>query len=203
MKHPCSGVILAGGMNTRFSGNAKALIRLGEKRIVDYIYDIFSQLFDEIILVANEPLDYLEWNALIVKDLFPERSSLTGIHTGLFYASHPYAFFTACDTPFLKKGVVETIINQIDPQAEAFIPQLSVGLEPLCAVYARTSLPRIERHLAQQLFKIQWVFKKERLKKIPEELLRRVDPDLMSFFNINTPADLEKAKALLPAATAS
>ncbi len=203
MKHPCSGVILAGGMNTRFSGNAKALIRLGEKRIIDYIYDIFSQLFDEIVLVANEPLDYLEWNALIVKDLFPERSSLTGIHTGLFYASHPYAFFTACDTPFLKKEIVETIINQIDPQAEAFIPQLSVGLEPLCAVYARTSLPRIERHLAQQLFKIQWVFKKDRLKKIPEELLRRFDPDLMSFFNINTPADLEKAKALLPAAIAS
>ena len=197
MKYPCTGVILAGGMNTRFSGKAKALIRLGEKKIVDYIYEIFTELFDEIILVANEPLDYLEWDALIAGDLFPIRSSLTGIHTGLYYASHPHAFFTACDTPFLKKEVIETILDKIDPGADAFIPQLSVGLEPLCAAYARRSLPRIERHLAQKLFKIQRVFKKNRIKKIPEKLLRQKDPDLISFFNINTPDDLEKAKGLL------
>lgn len=199
MKYHCTGVILAGGMSTRFSGKAKALIRLGQKRILDYIYDTFSDLFDEIILVANEPLEYLRWDALIAPDIFPYRSSLTGIHTGLFYASQPYAFFTACDTPFLKKEVIQTILNNIDSQAEAIIPQLSVGLEPLCAAYARSSLPRIEHHLERQLFKIQWVFKKHRIKKISESLLIEKDPDLISFFNINTPIDLEKAKTLLPA----
>ncbi len=196
MKYPCTGVILAGGMNTRFSGNAKGLLRIGEKRIIDYIYGMFTELFDEIILVTNEPLLYLDWNALIAIDLFPIRSSLTGIHTGLYYASQPHAFFAACDTPFLNKQVVETILNKIDAKADAFIPQLSVGLEPLCAAYARKSLPRIERHLSRKLLKIQRVFKKERIKIIPEKLLRKKDPDLISFFNINTPADLDTAQKL-------
>ena len=197
MKYSCTGVILAGGMNTRFSGKDKALIRVGGRRILDCILDIFNDFFDEIILVTNNPTPYLKWDLHIVADLFPIRSSLTGIHAGLFYASHPHAFFTACDTPFLKKERIETILKKIDSSADAFIPEISVGLEPLCAVYAKKCLSRIEQHLAQDKLKIQRVFKNGRIKKIPEKTLRKSDPDLVSFFNINTPEDLQKAEALI------
>ncbi len=197
MKFACTGVILAGGLNTRFSGKEKALVRVGERRILDYIYDVFLDLFEEIILVTNNPLKYIEWNLNIVTDLFPIRSSLTGIHAGLFYASNPYAFFAACDTPFLKKELIEMIVEKIEPGLEAIIPEISVGLEPLCAIYSKNSLKRIEQHLSENKLKIQWVFKKDRIKKIPENLIREKDPDLLSFFNINSPEDLEKAEALM------
>ncbi len=197
MKFACTGVILAGGLNTRFSGKEKALVRVGERRILDYIYDVFLDLFEEIILVTNNPLKYIEWNLNIVTDLFPIRSSLTGIHAGLFYASNPYAFFAACDTPFLKKELIEMIVEKIEPGLEAIIPEISVGLEPLCAIYSKNSLKRIEQHLSENKLKIQWVFKKDRIKKIPENLIREKDPDLLSFFNINSPEDLERAEALM------
>ena len=197
MKFACTGVILAGGLNTRFSGKEKALVHVGERRILDYIYDVFLDLFEEIILVTNNPLKYIEWNLNIVTDLFPIRSSLTGIHAGLFYASNPYAFFAACDTPFLKKELIEMIVEKIEPGLEAIIPEISVGLEPLCAIYSKNSLKRIEQHLSENKLKIQWVFKKDRIKKIPENLIREKDPDLSSFFNINSPEDLEKAEALI------
>ena len=197
MKFACTGVILAGGLNTRFSGKEKALVRVGERRILDYIYDVFLDLFEEIILVTNNPLKYIEWNLNIVTDLFPIRSSLTGIHAGLFYASNPYAFFAACDTPFLKKELIEMIVEKIEPGLEAIIPEISVELEPLCAIYSKNSLKRIEQHLSENKLKIQWVFKKDRIKKIPENLIREKDPDLLSFFNINSPEDLEKAEALM------
>ena len=196
MKLPCSGVILAGGLNTRFSGREKALIPVGGKRILDRIYAVFSQLFDEILLVSNNPLQYLEWDFHIVTDLYPLRSSLTGIYTGLFYASNPHAFFAACDAPFLNKELIETIIDRIEPGYDAFIPEISVGLEPLCAVYAKQSLKRIEQHLSREKLKIQLVFKKNRIKKIPEKILREKDPELISFMNINSPEDLEKAEAI-------
>jgi molybdopterin-guanine dinucleotide biosynthesis protein A len=196
MKHPCTGVILAGGRNTRFSGRDKALVRVGEKRIIDYIFSVFKSLFEEIIIVTNQPLQYLEWDALIVTDIYPIRSSLTGIHAGLFYASTPYAFFTACDTPFIKKELIETVIARIEPGMEAIIPEISVGLEPLCAVYARSSLKRIEQHLAEDKLKIQWVFKKDRIKKISEAEILDKDPQLLSFFNVNSPRELEKAELL-------
>jgi len=96
-------VILAGGLNTRFSGTNKAFLRIRGKRILDHIYDLCKELFEEIILVTNDPLQYLEWDLVIATDIFPVRSSLTGIHAGLFCATNPYAFFIACDAPFLKK----------------------------------------------------------------------------------------------------
>lgn len=196
MKSPCSGVILAGGLNTRFSGQDKALISVGRRRILDRIYEVFIQLFDEIFLVSNSPVRYLEWDLNIVADLYPLRSSLTGIHAGLFYASNPHVFFAACDTPFLKKELIEAIIDRIEPGYDAIIPEISAGLEPLCAVYAKRCLNRVEQHLAQEKLKIQLVFKKNRIKKMPEKILRERDPELISFFNINSPEDLEKAEAL-------
>ena len=103
MTFPCTGVILSGGLSTRFNGQNKAFISVGQRRILDRLYDVFSGLFDEIILVTNHPLQFLEWDLTIVTDIYPVRSSLTGIHTGLFYMKNPFAFFSACDTPFLKK----------------------------------------------------------------------------------------------------
>ncbi len=172
------------------------MIPVGGKRILDRIYEVFSQVFDEIFLVSNHPIRYLEWDLNIVTDLYPLRSSLTGIHAGLFYATTPHAFVTACDSPFLKKEVIEAIIDRIEPGHDAIIPELSVGLEPLCAVYARKCLNRIEDHLSREKLKIQMVFKKNRIKTIPEKTLQKIDPDLISFININSAEDLEKAEAL-------
>ncbi|MEW6670841.1 MAG: molybdenum cofactor guanylyltransferase [Thermodesulfobacteriota bacterium] len=197
MKSPCSGVILAGGLSTRFSGQDKALISVGQRRILDRIYDVFIELFDEIFLVTNNPVRYLQWDLNIVSDIYPIRSSLTGIHAGLFYASNPYVFFAACDTPFVKKDLIEAIIDRIDPGFDAVIPETSAGLEPLCAVYAKRCLNRIEAHLLQGKLKIQLVFKENRIKKLPERILRQIDPELQSFFNINTPDDLAAAEKLM------
>ena len=81
----CTGVILSGGLSTRFNGNNKAVMDVHGKRILDSLYNVFSDLFDEILLVTNEPLQFLEWDLTIVTDIFSTRSSLTGIHAGLFY----------------------------------------------------------------------------------------------------------------------
>lgn len=75
---------MAGGLNSRYSGRNKAFIPVWGKRILDRLYEVFQEVFEEIILVTNDPLKYLEWDLTIVTDIFPYRSSLTGIHAGLF-----------------------------------------------------------------------------------------------------------------------
>ena len=197
IKNKFTGVILAGGKNSRFSGENKAVIRIGGKRILDRIYDIFTVLFDKIMLVTIDPLQYMEWDLDIVTDIFPIRSSLTGIHTGLFYITTPYAFFTACDVPFLKKELVETLLNRVEPNSDIVIPETSKGFEPLCSVYSKRCLKPIEEQLEKKSLKIQQIFQKVRVKKISEDILRSIDPDLISFSNINTPDDLAKAKQTL------
>jgi molybdopterin-guanine dinucleotide biosynthesis protein A len=203
MKHSCSGVILAGGLSTRYGGENKAFLRVGGVRILDRLFAVYTQIFDEIILVTNNPVEFLEWDALIVSDIFPVRSSLTGIHSGLFYAGHPFAFFSACDTPFLKKEVVESVLEQIDPADDLVIPQTSKGFEPLCAAYSKRCLKPAEEHLRANKLKIQLALQKSRIKRIPEERLREKDPELVSFFNVNTPEDMARAEQMLAAGIAT
>ena len=194
MKNKFTGVILAGGKNSRFSGKNKALVRIGGKRILDRIYEVFSILFDKIILVTNDPLQYMEWDFDIVTDIFPIRSSLTGIHTGLFYLTTPYAFFVACDIPFIKKELIEILLDSVEPGIDIVIPETSKGVEPLCSVYSKRCFKPIEEQLEKKSLKIQRVFRKVRVKKISEDILRTIDPDLVSLSNINTPDDLARAK---------
>ena len=194
---PCSGVILSGGLSSRYNGENKALLRVGGRRIMDHLYGIFSELFDEIILVTNEPRQFLEWDLHIVTDIHAVRSSLTGIHTGLFYSSNPFAFFTACDTPFLKKELVQTLLENIDENVDIVWPQTKVGIEPLCAVYSKRCLQAADSHIRGNKFKIQRAFRRFRKKEVSEEILREKDPELLSFFNVNTPEDLARAESMV------
>jgi molybdopterin-guanine dinucleotide biosynthesis protein A len=197
MKFPCTGVILSGGLAARYDGTEKALLRVGGVRILDRIYDIYRALFEEIILVTNSPQKFLEWDLLVLSDLFPIRSSLTGIHAGLFYMTNPFAFISACDTPFLKKEMVETVIGKIEAQIDIVMPETSAGFEPLCAAYSKRCLQPAQHHLEQEKLKIIKTFRKSRIKTVSEKVLRKIDPDLQSFFNINTPDDLTRAEEML------
>jgi molybdopterin-guanine dinucleotide biosynthesis protein A len=193
----CTGVILSGGLNTRFDGVNKALVSVGGRLIIDRLLEVFSDIFDDIILVTNHPEQFLKWDIMIVTDVIDLRSSLTGIHTGLFYASNPYAFFSACDTPFLKKELVEILLENVEPKIDIVMPETAAGFEPLCAVYSKRCLMPAEDHLKANKLKIQWALRSSRIKHIAENQLRQVDPELRSFFNINTPEDLARAEAMV------
>jgi len=196
MAAACTGVILAGGQNKRFGGQNKAFIRIGEKRIVDRLMDVFRRLFDQVVLVTNDPAAYMDVDALIVSDHYQKRSSLNGLHAGLFAAAHETAFFAACDTPFVREALIRCVLDHIEPKADIVIPSTSDGFEPLFAVYRKICLPAMAHQLERDRLKIQGLFRKVRLKTIDEAALRQADPELISFFNINTPEDLNMAESL-------
>ena len=196
MATPCSGVILAGGLSKRLGGKNKAFIRIGGKRIIDRQIDVYRRLFDQIILVTNDPVAYMDVDALIVSDHYDQRSSLNGLHAGLFAAAHDHVFCTACDTPFVSGALISCLLEQIDPKADIVIPTTASGFEPMFAVYKKSCLPAMDWQLERQLLKIQGLFRKVRVKTVAESRLRAIDPELISFFNVNTPEDLVMAERL-------
>jgi len=197
MAPPCTGVILAGGENKRFNGQNKAFIRLGGKRIIDRLLDVYTGLFDQIVLVTNDPAAYMDIDALIVSDHYPVRSSLNGLHAGLFAAVHEHAFFAACDTPFIGRDLIQCVLAQIERKADIVIPSTAAGYEPMFAVYKQRCLPAMAHQLEHDRLKIQGLFRKVRVKPVDEAILRAVDPELISLFNVNTPKDLVKAEGIL------
>ena len=138
-------------------------------------------------------------DARIVADISPTRCSLAGIHAGLYYAETPHIFVSACDTPFLNLDLVRYLAEAMKPPLQVVIPETSAGIEALCAVYAKTCLKAIEENLARNRFAIRAFFKPSRTRRIPEHVLRKFDPDLDSFFNINTPEDLARAEQMAAA----
>jgi molybdenum cofactor guanylyltransferase len=196
MAVPCTGVILAGGQNKRFDGQNKAFISIGGKRIVDRLLEVYTRMFDQIVLVTNDPAAYTDVDALIVTDHYSVRSSLNGLHAGLFAAAHEHAFFAACDSPFIKGKLIQRLVDAVTPKTDIIIPSTSAGYEPMFAVYKKTCLPAMVSQLEQGRLKIQGLFRKVRVKTIEEPELREVDPELISFFNVNTPEDLVRAEAL-------
>lgn len=211
----CTGIILAGGLNMRFGGKNKALAEIGGQTILDRTLSVFSSLFSETMLVTNTPEAYLSFSGLIVTDIISLRTPLAGLHAALSYAKTSYIFVTACDTPFLGTALIEAILAERDTKSDIVVPDSENGLQPLCAVYAKTCLPPIEKQLRQasatipkdtneaqkrilsRELKILNFYDQVRVKKIPEQSLRRVEPNLLSFFNINTPEDFEHAAQIL------
>ncbi len=197
MWNPVAGVILAGGRSSRFSGKNKAFFRVGGVPIIERVFRVFRQVFDEIVLVTNDPLLYLAWDCKIVSDLYDIRSSLTGIHAGLFHTGCRHAFFSPCDTPFLVPELVMEIVSRVRPEDDVVLPQTSAGVEPLCAVYARRCIKAIEQKLAARQLKVRKLLDHVRVKRITEAEVRRIDPEALSFFNINKAEDLAAAEAAL------
>ncbi len=185
---------MAGGQNKRFHGLNKAFNRYKGIRFLDHQLNILTKFFEEIIVVTNDPLQYQKWNVKTAVDLLPVRSSLTGVHAGLSHASHPYAFITACDTPLLQANLLQLLLDTVDDQTDVVIPETSVGLEVLCAIYSKRCLKPAEQYLQQNRFRIRNMFRELRVKKVPEKRLRQVDAQLLSFININTPEDLAQAQ---------
>lgn len=196
MKFDCTGVILAGGKNVRLPGKKKAFQKVGETTIIDKLYRLFSALFKETIIVVNEPRDFTGLNMTIVTDIFPSRCALAGLHAGLFYASFPHVYATACDTPFADKKVIEYIVNQVDEYHDIVLPRTDDGFEALCATYSRKCLPVIEKNLKNNILMIKKFYDWERVKEIPPATLKALDPDMQFIFNINTPDDLKKARKM-------
>jgi molybdopterin-guanine dinucleotide biosynthesis protein A len=68
----------------------------------------------------------------------------------------------------------------------------------MLALYrASTCLPEIDRALKEQQFRMISFFPSVTVLPIDPEVIDRYDPHRLSFFNINTPEDIQRAEEML------
>ena len=189
MKKSITGIILAGGKNSRMGVN-KAFLKIEEMRLIDNILAIYQKIFSEIIVVTNDPPSYKELShTVVVSDIYKGKGPLGGIYTGLFYAVNDYSFIAACDMPYLNKDFILYMIEQIGKN-DIIVPELSEGFQALHAIYSRRCLPAIKKMILADKLKIIGLYKEMRLLRITEEKIKPFNIDGRLFLNINTPEDL-------------
>lgn len=183
----CCAVILAGGLNTRMSGRNKAFLEIGGRTILDRLLESLQSTFSEIMLVTRQPDLYSGYSVRVVEDIRPDRSSLTGIHAGLVRAKAEYGFMVPCDTPFLQSALVRMMLAELEPALDVVVPFYGGHYQPLCAIYSKRCIPVIEDQLNGGDYKIIHLFDRMNIRIVPVEKITAADPDLLSFFNVNTP----------------
>jgi molybdenum cofactor guanylyltransferase len=190
MKKDITGIILSGGKNSRMGVN-KAFLEIDGIRLIERMMNIYRRIFDEVIIVTNDPLAYLEFSdAAIVTDIYKGMGPLGGIYSGLFYANNCHAFVSACDMPFLNEEFILYMIEQ-KCNYDVVVPQLSEGYQALHAVYSQRCLLYIKRMMEANKLKISDFYKEVRLLGIPEEKMKPFNEDGRLFLNINTPQDFK------------
>lgn len=190
-----SGVILAGGVSRRLEKN-KALERIGGKALIERVIDSLVPLTTEVLAVVAQPEQAaalrLPPSVRVVSDRYPGGGSLGGIFTGLEASAEPWSLVVACDMPFLNRELLRHLIRE-SSDVDAVIPCLGGQPEPLHALYSKACLAPMERMLRAGDLKIAPLFDAVRVRYVDEGAIDRIDPHHLSFFNINTQADLEEA----------
>lgn len=193
-----TGVILAGGKSRRM-GEDKRFLHVGEATLLDRTVSVMTKLFPEVLIVIAQDSPPLTVSGCTVyRDLIADRGSLGGLYTGLVQARNERIFVTACDMPFLNPDMIRWFVAR-DSSADIVMAQLPDGLQPLHAVYGKRVVPVLERMALSHELKIRNIASDPSLRVTvvsPVEWGER-DPHAQSFRNVNTPADLEAARAVL------
>jgi molybdopterin-guanine dinucleotide biosynthesis protein A len=191
-----TGVVQAGGKSTRMGGAPKALVELGGRRLIERVVGVVREVVDDVLIVTNSPDLYRFLGVPMVPDVFVDHGSLGGIYSGLAAAPGDAAFTVACDMPFLRAAVARLVVERAG-EADVVIPRAAGQLQTMHAVYGKGCLPHMEARLRAGRLKITGFFDDVRVLEVPEaEVARHADPALV-FTNLNTPEELERARAMI------
>jgi molybdopterin-guanine dinucleotide biosynthesis protein A len=196
-------LILAGGRSRRMKGN-KALINLRGKPLLLHATERIRGLTQETVVVVGKNDDLADYKSFlppsvtILRDTVTGMGPLVGILTGIQTMSSEYVVVLPCDSPFIKKEVL-TYLFKMAQGADAAIPRWPNGnIEPLQAVYrVSATIPAAETALERrELFILDMIKRLDRVIYVGTEEIRKIDEELMTFFNINTQEDLIIAEKL-------
>lgn len=202
---PLSAAILAGGQSRRM-GTDKALLRLTPDgpTLIERVLAAVRTVAHDVFLVAND--DRLAGLGLrTVPDAFPGAGSLGGIYSAVAGARERHCLVVACDMPFLAPRLLHALA-EVPRDYDVLAPYLEVGTnrqggakgvyETLHAIYGREALPAMRAQLAAGQYRIVGFFPEVRVRALAESTVRALDPQLRSFFNVNTPERLAEARTL-------
>ena len=193
-----SGIVLAGGLSRRL-GRDKAVEPIGGEPLIARCIGRLSAVADEIIVVVNgiergEQLP-LPTTCRVASDVYADSGSLGGIFSGVSAMGDEWGVVVACDMPFLNIALLKHMLS-LREGFDAVVPVLDGRPEPTHALYSKACLPHIERRLQAGDLKIARFFDDVSVRYVSQEEVDAHDPDHLSFFNVNTQSDLDKALAL-------
>lgn len=196
-------IVLAGGTSRRL-GPSKPLEKVGERSLLAHAVVAALAISPKVVVVAGNPQQEVAYGrelpaqVPIVHDKINRRGPLVGLYTGLESIDSEYAAVLPCDSPFVKREVVSYLCDAAKGM-DAAVPVWSDGkIEPLHSVFRaeparKAALEAMKAELDTIREMIQHM---DRVELVPMEKIKELDSALLTFFNINTKEDLERARTI-------
>lgn len=199
-----SAIILAGGLSKRL-GQDKGLITLAGKPLLVHVLDKICSVVEEIIVVVSSESqkrtfkDLVKEKAKVIVDRDNAQGPLVGALTGFENVQGEHSLLLPCDVPFVSSQIASLLLDLCINRSAA-IPRWPNGfIEPLQAAYhTKSAQIAAEKALENGKMDLQSMIALLRgVRYISTIVLEQIDPELLTFFNVNTISDLKKAKSIM------
>ncbi len=184
--------LLAGGLSTRMGEN-KAFLPLGDSTLLEWVRDRLAPLFAHTFIVVRQPELFQDLGLAVVKDVLPESGSVVGVYTAVLASPTERVVCVACDMPFVSPRLVRQLAER-SAGYDAFVPRHGGQVEPLCAVYGKGCLKAMRGFIQTGGRRIFDVYEKFNTGYLELDDWGLGDPERL-FANVNTPAELQTARA--------
>ncbi len=200
----------------------KAGLVLAGRTLLERVCERVGAVVERIVVVAapGQVLPALAEGVDVVRDSMPGCGPLAGIADGLRAVTRlmPEAagvVVVSCDVPVVSPQLLGMLCDRIDPPAGRpaswagedppvwVVPEVDGHLQVMVSVVRPAILAPIGGHLAagrldpRSLVERLGMDRPGSVLRVPEAELRDIDPDLMSFRDLDTPRDLEELAVFL------
>ena len=189
-----TAVVLTGGKSSRM-GRPKALLPFDGEPLIVHIVRHLKRVFAETVVVAAPEQELPLLPVALVRDQVAYQGPVSGIYRGLKAATKEVCFVTSCDAPFLDLALISHLLSEIS-DCDVVVPFWQERFQPLHAVYRRSVAPLLHEQLERGELRPIFLYDKVRTRKVHEDEIRTLDPEGMSFLNMNSPADYDSALQL-------
>lgn len=177
-------------------GRDKAQLELGSSTLLERVLAAVAPLGVHCMLIANDTDAFSGLGVPVHPDLRPGCGPLGGLYTALAVTRSPQLLFLACDLPFLTTEFLRFLLSELG-EHHAVVPRSVEGLQPLCAAYARSCLPAVERALDRRELRMTSFFAEVDVRILEPVQWQGYDRRHLLFTNLNTPEEYQRAVQLI------
>lgn len=181
-------VILAGGKSSRM-GQDKALMTLGEKRVIQYILETLSSVFEEVY-ISGFHSRYQFLSNPVIEDEINEKGPMGGIYSALKYCEEDI-FVCSCDMPFVSKKLIEKILKKRDKEKISVV-KYREKIYPVLGIYPYSVVEELRKSIDKEQLRMTSL-----LEDLEAHYINEDEESEEVFLNINTPENFKKAEIIV------
>lgn len=188
----CTAIILAGGDSKRM-GRDKAALPFNGETLLQSVIGGVQPLFAQTLVSVRE----LRGDVALpqISDMQADGGPLVALISALEAITTPWAFVVACDMPFVAPALTAHLAS-LRADHQAVVPKVNEHAQPMAAFYARSVLPLLQSSLAGGNKSLTGALKTLDVRYVTAGELVQFDPQLRSFFDLDTPQDVAIAEGM-------